>query len=269
MSVDKSSVEDFWDEASCGEDLYLSGRDKEGYDNHSLKRYELEGYIIEPLANFDSAKNKKVLEIGVGLGADHQRFAEVGADLFGIDLTERAIYHTGNRFELSSLKSLLKKGDAEDLDFDTNFFDIVYSWGVLHHTPKTSKAISETYRVLKPGGEARIMIYHKWSFVGLMLWLRYALLCFKPWRSLDFIYSNYLESPGTKAYSKSQTKKLFSQFSQVKIHTPLSPADLLESDAGQRHRGFILKLAYLIWPRSIIKILFKNFGLAMLITAKK
>ena len=105
MSYDKNSVEEFWDEASCGEELYLSGRNKEAYDNHSKKRYELEGYIIEPLADFKTSKLKKVLEIGVGLGADHQKFAESGAILSGIDLTERAIFHTKNRFELSSLSS--------------------------------------------------------------------------------------------------------------------------------------------------------------------
>jgi len=269
MSYDKNSVEEFWDEASCGEELYLSGRNKEAYDNHSKKRYELEGYIIEPLADFKTSKLKKVLEIGVGLGADHQKFAESGAILSGIDLTDRAIFHTKNRFELSSLSSDIKKGDAENLDFEESSFDIVYSWGVLHHSPNTQQAIKEVFRVLKPNGEARIMIYHKWSLVGLMLWIRYGLLNLKPWRSLNFIYSNYLESPGTKAYTSSEAMHLFSDFKELKIKTELCPADLLESDAGQRHRGLILSLAYNFWPRVIIKRLFRSFGLAMLITAKK
>lgn len=269
MSYEKTSVEEFWDKSSCGEDLYLSGRDKEAYDSHSLKRYELEGYLIEPLANFESTKDKRVLEIGIGLGADHQKFAEAGAELYGIDLTERAIYHTKNRFELSSLNSIIEKGDAENLDFENDSFDVVYSWGVLHHSPDTQKAVQEVYRVLKPGGEARIMIYHKWSLVGVMLWIRYGLFLLRPWRSLDFIYSNFLESPGTKAYSKSEAFELFSGYSEVNILTELGPADLLESDAGQRHRGLILSLAYLIWPRFFIKRYLKNFGLVLLVTAKK
>ena len=99
--------------------------------------------------------------------------------------------------------------DAEKTNFDDNFFDIIYSWGVIHHSPSTSKIVDEIFRILKPGGEARIMIYHKWSIVGYILWLRYAFLKFKPWLSLDFIYSNHLESPGTKAYTKRQAKRLF------------------------------------------------------------
>tara|TARA_Y100001935_G_scaffold207685_1_gene177033 strand:+ start:39855 stop:40664 length:810 start_codon:yes stop_codon:yes gene_type:complete len=269
MSFEKSSVEDYWDEASCGEDLYLFGSDKEAYDFHSSKRYQLEGHLIEPLADFKSSKGKTVLEIGVGLGADHQKFAEAGAILSGIDLTDRAIYHTKNRFSLSSLSSNIRKGDAENLDFDDNAFDIIYSWGVLHHSPDTQKAIDEVYRVLKPGGEARIMVYHKWSLVGAMLWIRYGLFLLRPWRSLGFIYSNFLESPGTKAYSKSEAYELFSNYSEVNIRTELGPADLLESDAGQRHRGLILSLAYLIWPRFFVKRYLKNFGLALLVTAKK
>lgn len=269
MSYTKKNVKDFWNENSCGEDLYLSNKKKDGYSEHSNKRYNLEGYLIFPFAEFEKSNGLKVLEIGVGLGADHQKFAESGALLNGIDLTERAIRHTSNRFKAFSLNSNLKVGDAENLDFESNLFDVVYSWGVLHHSPNTPKAISEVYRVLKPNGEAKIMIYHKWSLVGFMLWIRYALLNFKPWLTLNEIYSEYLESPGTKAYSISQAKKMFSNFKDIKITTLLSPHDLLESDAGQRHRGFILKMAYKIWPRFFLRYFFKNFGLTMLITAKK
>jgi 2-polyprenyl-3-methyl-5-hydroxy-6-metoxy-1,4-benzoquinol methylase len=94
MNENKLLVKDFWNEASCGEELYLKGESlKDAYINQSLIRYRLEPYIIS-FANFEGAKNKKVLEIGVGLGADHQKFAEAGAELFGVDLTEKAITNT-------------------------------------------------------------------------------------------------------------------------------------------------------------------------------
>lgn len=269
MEKEKEQVKDFWNDASCGEDLYLSSEDQEGYDFHSNKKYELEGYLIYPAAKFNTTKNQKVLEIGVGLGADHQKFAEAGADLYGIDLTERAVEHTYRRLKTFSLKSKLSTGDAENLDFVSDTFDVVYSWGVLHHSPNTSKAINEVYRVLKPGGVARIMIYHKWSLVGYMLWFRYALLGLKPWLSLDEIYSLYLESPGTKAFSIQEAVKMFSNFKDLSVKTPLGPADLLVSDAGQRHRGFILDLAYAIWPRWFFRRFLVNHGLAMVIEAKK
>ena len=74
-------------------------------------------------------QSKKILEIGVGLGADHHEFCFAGAETYGIDLTERAIRRTKERLELFNLKSNLSVGDAENLDFNENIFDIVYSWG--------------------------------------------------------------------------------------------------------------------------------------------
>ena len=113
------------------------------------------------------------------------------------------------------------------------------------------------------------MIYHTWSLVGLMLWVRYALLGLKPWLSLRAIYARYLESPGTKAYSVAGARALFKDFSQVDIRTVLTHGDLLESDAGQRHRGLLLTLARKLWPRWLIRRLLPGAGLFMLIEVRK
>jgi SAM-dependent methyltransferase len=268
MNDQKRQVHDFWNAASCGEDMFLSSLDKTGYQNEMKARYALEPYIND-FAGFASTKGLRVLEIGVGLGADHQRFAEAGADLWGIDLTERAVKHSRRRLAVFGLSSNLSVGDAERLDFPEESFDWVYSWGVLHHSPDTPKAIAEVWRVLKAGRGARIMIYHKWSLIGMMLWVRYALLGFKPWLSLREIYARYLESPGTKAYSVAEAQLLFSKFSEVNIRTVLTHGDLLESGAGQRHRGLLLEVARKVWPRRLIKRFFPNAGLFMLIEATK
>jgi ubiquinone/menaquinone biosynthesis C-methylase UbiE len=269
MEENKNLVKDFWNNASCGEELYLKGdNEKQAFINQSNKRYELEPYIID-FAEFVEAKGKKVLEIGVGLGADHQKFAEAGADLFGIDLTERAIMNTKNRLNLFGLNTTLSIGDAEKLHFEDNIFDIVYSWGVIHHSPNTERAIEEILRVLKKGGKAKIMIYHKYSFVGYMLWLRYALFGFKPFTKLNEIYSKYLESPGTKAYTTKEAYHMFSKFSTVQISTVLTHGDLLTSQAGQRHSGSILTLARKLFPVQLIKKMFPTHGLFMLISAVK
>lgn len=205
----------------------------------------------------------------MGLGADHQRFAESGAELYGIDLTDRAVEHTRRRLADFQLASKLGVGDAERLGFPDNFFDVVFSWGVLHHTPDTQRAVAEVHRVLKRGGTAKVMIYHKWSLVGYMLWLRYALLVLRPWRTLAYIYSRYLESPGTKAYSIAEARGLFSAFRGVSIRIVLTHGDLLESGAGQRHQGAVLALARRIWPRALLRRLLKRHGLFMLVEAKK
>jgi len=264
--VDKKAVHDYWDRASCGEELYLESTSRDAYAAQARQRYVLEPYI-EELADFRAARGKKVLEIGVGLGADHQRLAENGALLWGIDLTLRAVEHTRRRFSVFGLKSNLSVGDAENLGFDDSTFDVVYSWGVLHHSPDTPKAVSEVWRVLRPGGIAKIMIYHKWSLVGYMLWIRYALMKFRPSMSLAEVYSRYLESPGTKAYSVRDARKMFSRFKSVEIHIALTHGDLLESAAGQRHQGILLSVARLIWPRKLLKWWAKGHGLFMMIQA--
>jgi SAM-dependent methyltransferase len=268
LSPEKQQVRDFWNEASCGEALLLPQNDQVGYAAQSNARYALEPYILT-FAGFGDAKGQKVLEIGVGLGADHQRFAEAGAALWGIDLTERAIEHTRRRLQTFGLSSSLAVGDAENLEFEDSSFDLVYSWGVLHHSPDTARAVAEVFRVLKPGGRAKIMIYHTWSMVGLMLWVRYALLRLRPWRSMNEIYARYLESPGTKAYSVAAAHKLFAAYGEVKIRTVLTHGDLLESGAGQRHQGSLLNLARTIWPRRFIRRFFSGAGLFMLIEAVK
>lgn len=268
VTTNKQQVHDFWNEAPCGENLYLKGSDREAYESQARKRYELEPYIPE-FAGFDRARGERVLEIGVGLGADHQRFAQAGADLTGIDLTERAVEHTARRLMAFGLSSRLAVGDAERLEFPDESFDCVYSWGVLHHSPDTPKAVSEVWRILRRGGKASVMIYHKWSLVGFMLWIRYALLGLRPWLSLSVIYARYLESPGTKAYSIAEARRLFAAFSEVSIRTVLTHGDLLESMAGQRHQGGLLSLARKIWPRALIKRLFPGLGLFMLIEARK
>ena len=81
----KAKVHDFWNDAAFGEDLYLLDIDKAGYLVQAKERYRLEPFIIQ-FADFDAAKDKKVLEIGVGLGAEHQVFAQAGADLYGVRL---------------------------------------------------------------------------------------------------------------------------------------------------------------------------------------
>lgn len=264
----KAQVRDFWDEASCGEKLYLHATTAEGFDEQAATRYELEPFII-PFAGFAATRDKDVLEIGVGLGADHQRFAEAGARLVGIDLTPRAVENTRLRFATLGLTSDLRVGDAENLDFDANRFDVVYSWGVIHHSPDTRKAVDEIHRVLKPGGVAKVMIYNKYSLVGVMLWLRYAMAAGRPLTSLATIYATHLESPGTKAYTEPEARDLFARFARVTVKVMLSHGDLLSSHAGQRHEGPLLKAARRLWPRWLLGRIARRNGLFMLIEATK
>ena len=264
----KKDVSEFWQDAACGEKLLLDSVDDEGFRRQAEERYRLEPYILD-FARFQDWRDRRVLEIGVGMGSDHQHFEEAGAISSGIDLTQKAIELTEDRLRLSGLTSELSVGDAESLGFSDNEFDLVYSWGVIHHSPDTLQAVREIHRVLKPGGTSLVMIYNKWSLVGLMLWFRYALLRFRPFTSLRRIYDEHLESPGTKAYSPDEARALFSQFDDVQISIVLSHGDLLSSGAGQRHQGILLSVARRVWPRWFIRRFMSGLGLFMMIEAHK
>ena len=160
----KDRVRDFWQAHPCGTKFAdAQPGSRAFYELVEQHRYEKEWHIPDA-AGFNQAKNLSVLEVGCGLGTDGAQFAKAGADYTGIDLTEAAVDLARRRFELFNLRGTLRVADAEKLDFPDNSFDLVYSHGVLHHTPNTAGAIREIHRVLRPGGRALVMLYHRDSY---------------------------------------------------------------------------------------------------------
>lgn len=206
----KKDVKSFWESNPCNAEM---GRgkisDREFFDAIENSRYAHEPEIHE-FAQFTRYHGRRVLEVGVGMGTDYIQWIRAGAEVHGIDLTEEAIRLTTRRLEAYGLEPTgsLQCGDAENLPFPNDYFDLVYSWGVVHHSPDTQKALSEILRVCKPGGEAKIMIYNKWSAVAIMFWTKFALLRLKPFRSISDVFAKYVESPGTKVYSRKEAASL-------------------------------------------------------------
>ncbi|MBK9099387.1 MAG: class I SAM-dependent methyltransferase [bacterium] len=121
---------------------------------------------FDALIDFENLKTKDVLEIGVGNGSHASLLAQYSKSFTGIDLTEYAIKSTSTRFKEFGLPGTIKRMDAEKLEFKNESFDFVWSWGVIHHSSNTRKILEGITRVLKPGGEAIIMVYYKslWSY---------------------------------------------------------------------------------------------------------
>jgi len=160
----KERVRAFWQANPCGVKFAdAAPGTRRFYELVEAHRYTSEWHI-PVAAGFVSAGGSKVLEIGCGLGTDGAQFAKAGADYTGVDLTEAAVELARRRFELFDLPGKFQTADAENLDFADETFDLVYSHGVLHHTPDTAKSISEIYRVLRPGGHAIVMLYHRGSY---------------------------------------------------------------------------------------------------------
>src|SRR5438094_4772897 len=176
------------------------------------ERYAQEPFIRE-FAGFERARGRRVLEIGVGAGSDYVNWLRGGARAVGVDLTQAATALTRERCTLEGLAPALSRTDCEALPFGDGSFDVAYSYGVIHHSPDTRKAVAEIRRVLKPGGVAKVMIYHTPSITGLLLWIVHCLLKLRPWRSPRWAVANHLESPGTKAYTVREARELFGAFS--------------------------------------------------------
>jgi len=116
---------------------------------------------FDALIDFHSLENKDVLEIGVGMGSHAQLVAPFAGSYTGIDITDYAVRSSSERLRLSGLGGTILRMDAEEMNFNDNRFDFVWSWGVIHHSSNPARIIREIHRVLKPGGKAVTMVYHR------------------------------------------------------------------------------------------------------------
>lgn len=258
----KSAVADFWNAEPCGT-RYLGVLND--FDAHADERYRLEPYI-DGFAQFSSAAGLRVLEIGVGMGADYARWLQAGAHATGVDLSTESLACTAERCERAGLQPDLRLADAENLPFADGSFDVVYSYGVMHHSPNTERCLAEAWRVLKPGGSARIMLYHHASLTGLMLWLRYGIWKGQSVRRCVF---ERLESPGTKTFTRAEVFFMMRRFEDVTIEQVLSPGDVLAHKPSARFQGRIYQFIWKMFPRRFVRLFGRPLGLFLLITARK
>ena len=130
-------------------------------------RYDKLNYLPR-LVDFNSYRGKKLLEIGCGAGVDLVRFARAGAIVTGVDLSQTSIDLARQNIAQNGLQADLQIMNGEALQFADNSFDIVYAHGVLQYTADSDRMISEIHRVLKPGGEAVLMVYNRNSWLNFM-----------------------------------------------------------------------------------------------------
>ncbi len=264
----KARVQAFWNEESCGE-RYGVGEGVEFYDAHAHDRYTLEPWI-KPFARFAEGRDKRVLEVGVGMGADYLEWLKAGADAYGLDFTPRGVAHTQRRCALHGVTPKVTVGDAENLPYPDNSFDLVYSWGVVHHSPDTAKCFREIARVLRPGGRARIAIYHLRSWGVGLIWARNGLLRGKLQGPRRIVADN-MESPGTKLYTiKEAREELCAPFPRiVEIRTQLGLGDLLTMKPSAKYADPLSQFVLKVYPRGLIRRLGHRFGGYLLIECEK
>lgn len=228
LAEEKQRAREQWDQDPCGA---VHGSEhalgtREFFDAVERHRYMEYAPWMRSTMGFDQFPGARLLEIGCGMGSDLVQFARGGANCTGIDITPRSVEITRHRFALYRLHGNFLLSDAERLPFPSDNFDVVYSNGVLHHTPNTAEAIREIHRVLRKGGTAKVMLYHRnsWNFwVDIVLRRGLLRADFLRGRSTEAIMSEFVEysehdaRPLVKVYSRREARALFGMFSTVKI----------------------------------------------------
>ena len=237
---------------------------KEFFDEVERHRYQEYAPWMPEVMGFNEHAGERLLEVGCGMGTDLLQFARGGAICTGVDLTPRSIEISRHRFKLYDVPGTFLIADGERLPFSDNSFDLVYSNGVLHHTPDTAAAVREIHRVLRPGGIAKVMLYyrHSLNYWGEIM-LHRGLLRGQLLRgdTPEQIMGRFVEvgdatDPLVKVYNRSQARQLFKSFRTV------------EFEVDQMIRAEFYALGGMM-PESIFNALRKRFGWNLIITAEK
>ena len=205
-SIDINSVYKFWNDRPCN--IKHSNKEmgtKEYFVEVTNRKYLVESHIID-FANFKNYDNKTVLEVGCGIGTAAQSFIEHGAIYTGIDLSDKSVELANKRLTVFNLKGTIYKSNIEELNnVNDTQFDLIYSFGVLHHTPNIEKSIKNIYNMLKPGGEFKLMLYAKnsWKYFEII-------------EGLDQ-YEAQSGVPIANVYTDEEVHELLKDFNNIKI----------------------------------------------------
>src|SRR5262249_10262675 len=230
----KGEVQKQWNANPVGSETARAGQPHtlEWFRDVERYRYQVYARWMPEVMEFAKHAGERVLEVGGGMGTDLAQFASHGALVTDVDLSAGHLQLAQENFRLRGLGGAFMHHDAESLPFDDASFDLVYSNGVLHHTPNTRRAVAEIRRVLRPGGRVIAMVYAEnslqyWRNLVWHLGLKDGDLAS---RSMGDIMSRTVERSGNdarplvKVYTKARLRSLFSDFRDIQIvHRQLSP----------------------------------------------
>ncbi|MDO8571671.1 MAG: methyltransferase domain-containing protein [bacterium] len=215
------NVEQYWNTRPCN----IRHSDKEIGTREYFDAIEKRKYFVEPhipnFAEFSRWKGKRVLEIGCGIGTDSINFARAGADLTIVELSEKSLELCKKRFEIYGLTARFYQGNAEKLSsfVPLEKYDIIYSFGVIHHTPDPAKVIHEIKKYCHKETELRVMLYSKWSWKVFWIILLYGKGAFWKANTLVPKFSEaQIGSPVSYAYSFNEIRALLDGFQVQKIY---------------------------------------------------
>ena len=265
------AVRAYWDARPCN--IRHSSKpvgEREYFDEVEAKKYFVEPHI-PGFAEFERWRGKRVLEIGCGIGTDTISFARHGAQVTAVDLSEKSLEIARRRADVFGLGDRITfvLADSERLSdaLAAGDFDLVYSFGVLHHTPHPDRALAELRRYLKPGGALKLMVYHRASWKVLWILLKYGRGKF--WRLAETVASRSEAETGcpvTYTYSRADARAWVERhgFAVTRISVDhIFPYRI--PDYVQHH--YVLVWYFRILPKSWFRWLERHFGWHLMIDA--
>lgn len=248
-------VKSFWDNHPCNirhSNAPIGSR--QYFDEVEQRKYFVEPHI-RAFAEFEKWKGKKVLEIGCGIGTDAINFARAGADYTGLELSEVNLGLTKKRFEVFGLKGILLRGNAEDLSsvVPVEPFDLIYSFGVIHHTPFPQKIVANVRQYMNPESEFRLMLYAKNSWKNCMI-------------NAGFDQSEAASGcPIAHTYARDEIMELLRDFEILSLHQDHIFPYIVEKYIRYEYE---LQPWFKAMPENMFRALEKNFGWHALIRCK-
>jgi ubiquinone/menaquinone biosynthesis C-methylase UbiE len=273
-STEKSidDVQRYWDARPCN--IRHSTKpvgSKEYFDEVEARKYFVEPHI-PAFADFDRWRGKRVLEVGCGIGTDSINFARAGADLTAVELSGESLRIAAERAEVMGVADHVRfvQANAEELTsaLDDEPFDLVYSFGVIHHTPRPERALAEMRALMAPGGTLKLMIYHRRSWK--VFWIVAGQGRGRFWKT-DELVAEHSEAqtgcPVTFSYTRGEARDLVESngFRVQDLH--------VDHVFPYRIRDYVeyryVKEPYFSWmPDPLFRAFERRFGWHLLVTAE-
>lgn len=256
MTASITEVKEFWDNRPCN--IRHSKREvgtKEYFDEVEKKKFFVEPHI-KSFSEFNLWNGKKVLEIGCGLATAGINFARNGADYTGVELSKESLDLAKKRFKVYNLNGNFHEGNAENLSefLPKEKFDLIYSWGVIHHTPNPQKVINEVKKYLHKNGVFKMMLYSSNSWKNYMI-------C----SGLDQPEAQY-GCPIAYTYTEDEIKDLLGDDFEI---ISIQKDHIFPYQIEPYKRGEYIKQPWFeVMPDEMFKILEKKLGWHLLITSK-
>jgi len=274
MNDIKKNTKNVWGASPAGTtSSSAKPKTKEFFEEAYKFRSEYEQPWLFDLIPFKELEDKKVLELGCGVGFDAYNFLKEGVLYTGIDITPENIERTRMHLEFYGLSGEIVEGDVENLNFDDNTFDVIYSNGVLHHVPDINKALEESYRVLKDKGNIYITVYNKNSYVHwISIYLIRHILLF------GFVRKSYQDRLSMVEYTTSNAKPLVNVYTKKQLKKLLENTGFVVSSKDIYIRKFVksdlpnIPIIRRIWnyiPIKVLNYIGSKVGWYIIIKGKK